>query len=110
MEKNLLFEDIYEPIKFQMKNIKGEIFDCQTQFRTLEDNIALEKLGKMELDENGNIKNGTSLNEQTIEMMVKLCGQTIEFWKQFSDWAVLQIIQKITELEKDRFKKKIVEK
>jgi hypothetical protein len=107
MENNLIFEDIYEPIKFQMKNFKGEIFDCQTQFRTMEDNIEMEKLTKIEYDEEGNIKTQDGgINEKTLKMMVRMCGQTEEFWKQFSSEAIINVINKVRELEKEKYKKK----
>ena len=51
MENDLIFKDIYEPIKFKMINFKGEEFECQTQFRTMEDNIEMEKLTRIEYDE-----------------------------------------------------------
>jgi hypothetical protein len=105
----LIFEDIYEPIKFQMKNKAGEIFDCQTQYRSIKENIEIEKLGKIKFDDNGNIiDSDITVNEKSLKMMVLMCGQTEEFWSQFSDVAITTVITKIVELERDRFKKKQV--
>lgn len=101
----LIFEDIYEPIKFQMKNVKGEIFDCQTQFRSMEDNAEMEELTQIEYDDEGNLIN-KGINQKTLKMMVKMCGQTEEFWKQFSSDAIIQVINKVRELEREKYKKK----
>jgi hypothetical protein len=103
----LIFEDIYEPIKFQIKNRDGEVFDCQTQPRTIKDNIEIEKLGQIKFDDDGKIiDSDVTVNEKSLKMLVLMCGQTEEFWSQFSDVAVTAVIQKIVELEKERFKKK----
>jgi hypothetical protein len=104
----LIFEDIYEPIKFQMK--KGDdVYDCQTRYRTIQDNIEIEKLGKIKFDDDGNMVDGDiTVNEKSLKMMVLMCGQTEEFWGQFSDMAITTVITKIVELERERFKKKQV--
>ena len=107
MENDLIFKDIYQPVKFKMINFKGEEFECQTQFRTMEDNIEMEKLTRIEYDEEGNVKiQDGSINEKTLKMMVRMCGQTEEFWRQFSSSAIIDVINKIRELEKEKYKKK----
>ena len=112
MENNLIFEDIYEPIKFQMKNQKGEVFDCQTQFLSVEDNMEIEKMVKLEFDENGNIKGqkDKSVNEKLLELMVKQCGQTQEFWRQFSYNGLTTLMSRLNELEREKYKKKLEKK
>jgi hypothetical protein len=98
----LLFEEIYEPIKFQMKNSKGEIFDCQTQLRTIEDELKLEKI------ENSIRKEKTALGVYTklCEMITVIAGKDFNFWKTFSRDAIQATITKIMDMEKEKIKKK----
>jgi hypothetical protein len=35
-----------------------------------------------------------------------MCGQTEEFWRQFSSSAIIDVINKIREREKEKYKKK----
>jgi hypothetical protein len=102
---DLIFEDIYEPIKFQMKNKQGEIFDCETIFRSTEDNIKLEEISKYEYDEEGKLK-GSGYNKRTLEMAVIYCGMTEDFWKQFSSNAISKMITTLSNKEKEKYKKK----
>lgn len=133
---DLIFEDIYEPIKFQMKNKSGEVFDCQTQFRSTADNIEIENLWKTEnskyntkfralkndfktqliTQEEFDIQNeklegmkadGEIMNEKTLTIMVKTCGQTIEFWGQFSTDALSAVLQRLMKIEAEKYKKKM---
>ena len=109
MENDLIFEDIYEPIKFKMVNVKKEEFECQTQFRSIENNIELEELTKIEYDEKGHIKydeNQKSINKKNLRMMTIMCGQSEEFWGQFSNDAIIKVINKIRDLEQEKYKKK----
>jgi hypothetical protein len=105
----MIFEDIYEPIKFQMKNINGELFDCETKFRTTADNILLEKLGKYEYDEKMQLI-GEGYNERALKMAVIYCGKDEKFWEQFSGNSLNNMILKLAEKEKEKYKKKQVTK
>jgi hypothetical protein len=96
-EEMMLFEDIYEPIKFQMKNNKGEVFNCETQFRSIDVNLQIQKLSK---DPKNQLENA-------IKMMVLMCGQSPEFWGQFSDEKLLEVTQKVVEAERNKYKKKM---
>lgn len=115
MENNnsFIIEDIYEPINFQMKNKKGEIFDCQTQFRTTEENIKIEKLINPVIpryDKNEKLLNEAELNEtkseRTTKAMVIFAGKDVKFWRQFSDNAIALTIETINKHEAGKYKKK----
>lgn len=114
MENNsFIIEDIYEPIKFGMKNSKGEIFECQSRFRSTEENIKIEKLMQPAIphyDKDDNLINEKEVNEtkseRVIKAMILFAGKDFNFWSQFSDNALSQTISKISEMENEKYKKK----
>jgi hypothetical protein len=104
----LVFKDIYEPTKFQMINIHDEKFDCETIFRTVEDNLKLEELSSFEY-EDGKLK-GEKYNKRALLMAVLYCGKDEAFWKQFSSDALNKMITELSKREKEKYKKKQEEK
>lgn len=107
MSDIILFEDIYEPIAFKIKNNKGDIFDIETQFRTVAINIEIEKLSGFKLDKA--VKNLTE-NEKVCKAMVLLCGKDEIFWTQFHIDTLNNIMSKIKDLEVEKYKKKLEKK
>lgn len=111
MSDIILFEDIYEPIQFQVKNIKGETFDIETQFRTIEMNIEIEKLSGLKHDKDGKIIDlGITENEKICKLMTLMCGKNDKFWSQFQPETVKAIMEKLYEKEKEKYKKKLEKK
>jgi hypothetical protein len=108
-----IIEDAYEPIEFGIKNKEGEIFECQTLFRTTEENIKIEKLMRDPIphfDKNDNLINEDEMNktknERLIKAIVIMAGKDEVFWKQFSNNALSRVLDYIRDSEEEKYKKK----
>jgi hypothetical protein len=91
----MLFEDKYEPIKIELKNRKGEVFEVETLFLTSEQERAIELIMK-----DPNIETMTDKSYKVLEIKF---GKKAQFWKQFSNDLILDVANYI----RDQNKKKI---
>lgn len=102
-EKKSLFKDVFIPIEIPIENHKGDEFVIKTKFRTVKEDIELEKLSRAVNNPKNDEK---TINEKAIEMLIILCGETFDFWKQFSSKMLTQISKYIFEKELEDTKKK----
>lgn len=84
----LFLEESYEPIEIELKTLKGESFVVKSNLLTIGD---LDYIDSLQKDEK------IPVGKQIKLMMVKIFGETEEFWEQFSLTLLTQLSLMVTE-------------
>jgi hypothetical protein len=94
----MLFEDKFEPIKLELKNKKGEVFQLETLFLNSKDQKEIELILKSDKYE--------TETERGLELLIKKIGKNQKFWEQFSQKVLLKVIRYLNEQNEIKVEKK----